>query len=486
MRKYNRVFRPSVETLEDRCVPAYFGGIFSWKGPVTGGAWTDPKNWNVQPLVPGQTPSDSYPGQALVNGSSNQDNVDLSALSSKVDTGAGYVIGYLNVSLVTVGNNTGAFTVTGILKANGPVTLLAGSGTLTINGVLDVNDGANDNSWGSGNISGSGKLDVTGNGTGMTFARTGAMGTAPSPGSISTDIVVGSGTDSPFLTVGDINQDIIVPSNAWMYIHAGASVFLKTTPNSPAHFMGASGVGSNVCQVAGKLYRDCVTSSSEFDLGYAVQITSSGTLEIYNAPQAGGTDTLPIMNRTSQAPDGNNYSVYNDGGTAILGEAAGGNRGGVGHLIVDSGLYQGRGHLYTEGLHVEEISMNASAKVFLAGGDMTFSADHPTNIGTLSVDGNFEFGAGSTWNWYATEATVLDTLNVRSVGGQGGVVTVDAAGGVHPAPAIVCNAPTGILFQNVIGCVSYVDTTPTHFKLSVGYTGRWINHTTYSEFDIQS
>jgi hypothetical protein len=470
-RPIRRVFL-RVTQLEERAVPA---GTYTWDPAAHGGdgtTWDSANNWDN---VGG---TDAWPGQSGTN-----DNVVIGTTMNNIVTKSNFTIGSLNIAF---GAMTGSLTInlhvggTG-LQCTGTVTLALGAGKLTNNDILVIKDGASDNTWTSGNILGAGGLFQISNNTGMTFRRATEDNGAPSPAKIENNIQIGTSaqtSDASSLTIANLNQNIIDDSPSQViFVFKGATMAVKTSGASPYHLMGATdtSLAPVIDLSGGVLYRDCGTAAGNtvFTLGYALDILTGGAMEIYDAPNANAADELDFSNWL-KASDGTLCDVLNEGGSVILGQAPDPNRSGTATLgVTAKGLYQTSGHLETKGTQTEEIDTGSNS-VLLKGGDMTFSADNPQAIGYLNVKGNFEFGAGSTWNWYAT-ATRKDQLNVLQVNGAQGNVKVDPGGGGTAAPSIVCNAPAGMQFTNIITAAGTVTDSgnPTNFTLSNGFSGKW-------------
>jgi hypothetical protein len=462
----------SVTQLEERLVP-YTGGNFMWTGAHDQKTWEDAGNWDVTNL-PGQGQhTDSWPGQS--GASAVADNVTIDATDDNIVTASNFEVGSLSIDF---GAATGSLTINhnpGILGlgVNGTLFLYLGAGTLKNYDTLIVDDGHNDNTWTSGNILGSGTIEVQGN-TGLTFKRFTDNIASQSPGKLQNNLTVGNpaGGDTSTLTIGNLNQNIAADANLeTVTVYPGASMYIKTDATSNAFRMGASDLSvETFLNLYGNLYRDCGSAPGmgrSFTLGYACHVESGGALEIYDAPSSGPADELDFANWYQNGP--NQYAVWNDGGSVILGQAPDPNRSGTATLgVTIRGLYQTSGHLETKGSHTEEID-TGSYRVDLEGGDMTFSADNPQSLGDLNVYGNFVFGRGATWNWYGG-ASSWDKLSVLQVNGAQGSVSVAST----TPPSIVCSAPAGQKFGNVIGCASHNDSgNPTNFTLSNGFSGKW-------------
>ena len=96
-----RQARLRLEPLETRYAPAGFN--YLWDGPVGGGNWDDPNNWNT-----------NNPTQGTIPGSS--DDVTIKNVGGTISAPAnGVTINYLNITNFT--------------------------GTLTLNGIMTINDG---------------------------------------------------------------------------------------------------------------------------------------------------------------------------------------------------------------------------------------------------------------------------------------------------------------------------------------------------------
>jgi hypothetical protein len=424
------------------------------------------------------------------------DNVIIGGTSSQITLPSQNVtIGSLNVSFVTQGQNTGSLTIPGIgdvLQAKGAVTLRLGPGSLLGSGRLDVHDSAADNYWYSGNLGASGlgnsgDLQIDGNST-MYFQRDGTTAQAPTPGNFYDNLCVGSGglpggSGTGVLIIGDLNNNIVVPTTRFAYVFTNGSLFMKTTNTSAQgqpFFFGPATAGTSGYDmiVDGKVYRDGASNGSSFTLSYDLKLESGAALEIYDAGT--GVDELDITGTVTPTGQGQNvYNVWNNGGTLILGNAPDPNRNGTAKLVVPGGLYQNSGHLETQGTHTETLAATDPSKgaIMLVGGDMTFSQDNPTALGSLKMYCLYlqlgDYGGSSfTWNWYGTSSTAYDQLFVYGVNPMplSGFLVVIAGDQIN------CHAPSGQHYTDVIDSQGYTDGNPTNFTLTTGFTGTW--HTT--------
>jgi hypothetical protein len=182
-----RRVRLTVTQLEERAVPA---GTYTWDPAAHGGdgtTWDSANNWDKD----GGT--DAWPGQT-----GTDDNVIIGATMKNIVTNSNFTIGSLSIGFAAM---TGSLTINHTVGSNGvqatgKVTLALGAGSLTNNDLLVIKDGANDNTWTSGDILGAtGFIQVTNN-SGLTFRRAAEDPSALSPGKLENSIQIGNSSQS--------------------------------------------------------------------------------------------------------------------------------------------------------------------------------------------------------------------------------------------------------------------------------------------------
>jgi autotransporter-associated beta strand protein len=449
------VFRPRLEALENRVVPA----TATWDGGGATSNWSNPGNW-VGDVLPAAGDDLVFPaGAARLTNFNNFPNTSFNSLTF---SGSGYVIsgGPLNVLNLGAGGIVDSDT-TGTNSYGGPIQLgatrtidVADGGTLVLGGALS----------GSGGLTKTGAGALTLNGasantfTGVTSVRGGALlldkggDTGPALAIASSNLIVTSGDASSRILLLRSDQ---VADNATLTISGGLSFFGFSSPS-----------GGDVSDTIGPL-----TMTGGMVRGGAGQngsLTLNGNVSA--SPASGNSPTPATISGLIRLDSGARTFTVN----AATGSPD------VAGLVVD-GLISGAG-LIKEGTGVMELrggrranfdQAEVNAGTLLVNGKLVSPSVIVRNVATLSGTGNV---AG-----FITTDRVVSTLDD---GGPGftapGWLPVTGQGLGNDLSVAAPSAATGSV---VTASWTFTGLPPGAYRVFATWTGG-SNRTTGAPFSV--
>jgi autotransporter-associated beta strand protein len=354
------LFRPAVELLEERCVPA----THTWTGAAGDGLWSTAHNWegDSQPttaetsIVLNFTNTGASITTDDISGTLNIDQINFTGTGYSLEAAAGSSIGLTGISTPSISDTIGGNTIGSSfgIALTGTDTIQLSNGVDTIAGVIS----------GTGQLveSGAGQLtlDGTNNYSGGTSVTGGTL-------QIGNDSAVGSGTlalgNGTTILASGANHTLSIPITLTGSVTAGGSKNLTINGN-------IGGTGSLTVAVFGILTlggNNTYTGGTDID-AFTLGVTSNSAL---------GTGLLTLSNNavleTFSTPLTVNNPILLNGSNDI--ELANG-------TLTLSGLISGTG-----GLIAIPSALHPSANLILTNNN-TYSGTTTANGANVAIMGN--------------------------------------------------------------------------------------------------